>query len=54
MEYVTVYDQSGKLLGVLENADEIAYAITHNDLWTASFSLPPSAVSSLLGMPTMR
>lgn len=40
MEYVTVYDQSGKLLGVLENADEIAYTLTHNDLWTASFSLP--------------
>lgn len=40
MEYVTVYDQSGKLLGVLENADEIAYTLTHNDLWTASLSLP--------------
>lgn len=48
MEYVTVYDQSGKLLGVLENADEIAYAITHNDLWTASFSLPSGEAKNAL------
>ena len=40
MEYVTVYDQSGLMLGVLENADEVAYTLTHNDLWTASFALP--------------
>ncbi len=39
-DLVTVYDQSGRLLGVLENADEVAYVLTHNDLWTASFSLP--------------
>lgn len=48
MEYVTVYDQSGKLLGVLENADEIAYTITHNDLWTASFSLPSGEAKNAL------
>ncbi len=39
-EYVTIYGQDGRLLGVLENADEIAYTLMHNDLWTASFSLP--------------
>lgn len=48
MEYVTVYDQSGKLLGVLENADEIAYTLTHNDLWTASFSLPSGEAKNAL------
>lgn len=48
MEYVTVYDQSGKLLGVLENADEIAYTLTHNDLWTASFSLPSGEAKNTL------
>ena len=39
-EYVTVYDPSGDMLGVLENAGENAYVLTHNDLWTASFTLP--------------
>lgn len=40
MDYVTIYSQDGKLLGVLENADEVSYSLVHNDLWTASFSLP--------------
>ena len=39
-EYVTVYNQDGEMLGVLENAGEVAYTLTHNDLWTASFTLP--------------
>ena len=39
-EHVKVYSQGGKLLGVLDNADEIAYTLPHNDLWTGSFSLP--------------
>ena len=28
------------MLGVLENAGEVAYNLVHNDLWTASFTLP--------------
>ena len=39
-EFVTVYDQAGRLLAVLENASDVSYVLTHNDLWTASFSLP--------------
>ena len=39
-EYVTVYNQDGEMLGILENAGEVAYTLTHNDLWTASFTLP--------------
>lgn len=39
-EFVHVYDQAGRLLGVLDNASEIAFSLTHNDLWTASFTLP--------------
>lgn len=39
-DYVKAYSQAGKLLGVLENAGEIAYSLPHNDLWTASFALP--------------
>ena len=40
MEYVTVYDQQGQMLGVLENAGGVSYSLKHNDLWTAGFSLP--------------
>ncbi|MDO4837864.1 MAG: phage tail spike protein [Clostridia bacterium] len=40
MDEVTVYDQSGKLLAVLDNADGVSYELKHNDLWTGSFSLP--------------
>lgn len=40
MEYVTVYDQQGQMLAVLENAMEVGYELKHNDLWTAQFSLP--------------
>lgn len=40
MDEVTVYDQSGKLLVVLDNADAVSYELKHNDLWTGSFSLP--------------
>lgn len=40
MDYVTVYDQQGVMLGVLENASDIGYELVHNDLWTATFSLP--------------
>lgn len=40
MEYVTVYDQSGSMLAVLENATEVGYELKHNDLWTAQFTLP--------------
>ena len=40
MDEVTVYDQSGKLLAVLDNADAVSYELKHNDLWTGSFSLP--------------
>lgn len=39
-EYVTIYNQDGEMLGVLENAGEVAYNLVHNDLWTASFTLP--------------
>ena len=39
-EYVKAYSQAGELLGVLENAGEISYNLPHNDLWTASFTLP--------------
>ena len=39
-EFVTVYDQAGRMLAVLENASDVSYVLTHNDLWTASFSLP--------------
>ena len=40
MDYVTVYDQQGKMQAVLENADRVGYRLKHNDLWTAQFSLP--------------
>ena len=40
MDYVSVYDQSGAMLAVLDNADGIGYELKHNDLWTGSFSLP--------------
>lgn len=40
MDEVTVYDQGGKLLAVLDNADAVSYELKHNDLWTGSFSLP--------------
>lgn len=39
-DFVTVYSQSGQLLGVLENAGDVSYQLIHNDLWTASFTLP--------------
>ncbi len=39
-EYVTIYTQAGTLAGVLENASDVSYRLVHNDLWTASFSLP--------------
>ena len=39
MEYMSVYDQSGGMLAVLDNA-EYSYELKHNDLWTGSFSLP--------------
>lgn len=37
MDEVTVYDQGGKLLAVLDNADAVSYELKHNDLWTAAF-----------------
>ena len=40
MEQVTIYNQAGQMLAVLDNADEISYDLKHNDLWTASFTLP--------------
>lgn len=40
MEYVTVFDQQGQMLAVLENATEAGYELKHNDLWTAQFTLP--------------
>ena len=39
-EFVTVYDQDGKLLAVLENAGDVGFELKHNDLWTGSFTLP--------------
>lgn len=39
-DYVKAYSQAGELLAILENAGEIAYNLPHNDLWTASFTLP--------------
>ena len=39
-EYISIYSQAGQLLTVLDNADEISYELKHNDLWTASFTLP--------------
>lgn len=41
-DYVKAYSQAGELLAILENAGEIAYNLPHNDLWTASFTLPSS------------
>lgn len=40
MEYLSVYDQDGTMLAVLDHADKIGYVLKHNDLWTGSFSLP--------------
>ena len=40
MEYLSVYDQDGAMLAVLDSADKIGYELKHNDLWTGSFSLP--------------
>ena len=40
MDQVTVYDRTGKMLAVLDNATGIGYELKHNDLWTATFSLP--------------
>ncbi len=40
MEYLTVYDQAGAMLAVLDHADKIGYDLKHNDLWTGSFALP--------------
>lgn len=40
MEYLSVYDQAGTLLAVLDHADKIGYDLKHNDLWTGSFALP--------------
>ena len=37
VEQVEIYDQNGKMLGVLDNADGIGYELKHNDLWTGSF-----------------
>lgn len=39
-EYLSVYDQSGRLLTVLDNAGAIGYDLKHNDLWTGTFTLP--------------
>ncbi|MDL2317656.1 phage tail protein [Eubacteriales bacterium OttesenSCG-928-A19] len=39
-DFVTVYDQDMNILGTLENASGISYNLVHNDLYTASFSLP--------------
>lgn len=39
METLTIYDQSGRQLTILDTADKIGYTLQHNDLWTASFSL---------------
>ena len=39
-EYLSVYDQNGRLLTVLDNAGGIGYDLKHNDLWTGSFTLP--------------
>lgn len=35
-----VYDEDGNMLAVLENADACGYHLPHNDLWTATFTLP--------------
>lgn len=40
MAYVQVYDQSGRMLAVLENAGRVEYELKHNDLWSGSFELP--------------
>lgn len=39
-DYTSVFTQQGSLLGVLDNAHHTSYNLQHNDLWTASFSLP--------------
>lgn len=39
-DYVTVYDQDGQMLCVLDNAMDVGYTLKHNDLSTATFSLP--------------
>ncbi len=39
-DYVRVYDQNNDLQAVLENAGDVGYSLAHNDLWTASFTLP--------------
>ncbi len=47
-DFVTVYDQDGRLLGTLENAGEVSYTLVHNDLWTATFSLPTGDAKNAL------
>lgn len=37
---MSIYNQSGQLLTVLDNAGDIGYDLKHNDLWTGSFILP--------------
>lgn len=39
MERLTIYNQSGTQLTILDTADRIGYDLKHNDLWTAQFSL---------------
>lgn len=45
-DYTSVFTQQGVLLGVLDNAHHISYNLQHNDLWTASFSLPSEDLQS--------
>lgn len=37
---MSIYNQGGQLLTVLDNAGDIGYDLKHNDLWTGSFTLP--------------
>ena len=37
---MSIYNQAGQLLTVLDNAGDIGYDLKHNDLWTGSFTLP--------------
>lgn len=37
---MSIYNQAGQLLTVLDSAGDIGYNLKHNDLWTGSFTLP--------------
>ena len=53
-EHVTLYSRQGAFLGVLENAGDVGYLLRHNDLWTATFTLPQKDPANALCQPFCR